>query len=395
MAEYLQKLPLYHQQEHAKHINAFAPGINKGLLFDRWFGGYDNNWQVDKLQAGGNSGVHPLSWLAGECGNRALLDRARERHLALVSHLGGSAISSELDWHMVTGTGEAHPLENGFRWHHGLSVPYLPASSIKGMLRAWLTCWDTDIFTREEIILLLGNERASDEVRIGDLILFDALPIDCPILTLDVMTPHAGDWYQKGSTKPNSPETVPADWQSPVPLTFLAVKQAKFVFSMAARSQQAQALLSKAIVALDEALSTLGIGAKTAAGYGVMRRITAERPDSGEQLLAKVQARRDQARQHLVRQRVVASLSPHQLLIHQMTERLDAQNSAAPALRDKHRESLNSEVGNLVNQALSEQWAPTERQALISMIREHSRWLNIAKKDKARERKALIAQLEV
>ena len=391
MAEYLQRLPLYQQQSHSKHINPFTPGINKGLLFDRWFGGYDANWKVDKLT---DNGAHPLSWLAGECGDKVMLERAQQRQLELVGQLAGAAITATLDWHMVTGTGEAHPLENGFRWHHGLAVPYLPASSLKGMLRAWLTCWDTEKFTQQEIALLLGNEQKSDVASVGNLILFDALPTECPTLTLDVMTPHCGDWYQNGATNPGQPDRVPADWQSPVPITFLAVKKATFLFSMASRNEQVQALLPQVQEALSDALCTLGIGAKTAAGYGVMSKIAKAEPTSGERLLAKAREKREESLRQLRKQQSMAAMTPNQLQVSQLTERLQAQNSADITLANKHKESLNSEVAAMVNQALTTPWSSEERQALILMVKEHSRWLQIANKDKSRERKALIAQLE-
>lgn len=218
MAEYLQRVPLYQSGLHTKeHIDLWGHDANKGLLFDRLFGGYDQSWKVDKLQRDKIKQTHPLDWLTGPCGNAAALESAKNRQLALISTLNGKAISCQLDWNMVTGTGEAHPLENGFRWHHTLGVPYLPASSIKGMLRAWLTTWASDIFSKEEITDLFGSDREQSEAHyMGTLIFFDALPLAPATLTLDVMTPHAGDWYEKGASQPGKPDTVPADWQSPV-----------------------------------------------------------------------------------------------------------------------------------------------------------------------------------
>ena len=90
----------------------------------------------------------------------------------------------------------------------------------------------------------------------------------------------------------------------------------------------------------------------------------------------------------------MAAMTPNQLQVSQLTERLQAQNSADITLANKHKESLNSEVAAMVNQALTTPWSSEERQALILMVKEHSRWLQIANKDKSRERKALIAQLE-
>jgi len=390
MAEYLQKLPLYQQDSHGKHINLRQSGINKGLLFERWFGGYDENWCADKKLTENNSSTHPLTWLTGFCGDKNVLLQARNRLSDLINHLKGTALTASLDWHMVTGTGEAHPLENGFRWHYGLAVPYLPASSIKGMLRTWLTCWDTDSFSKEEIIHLLGNEQESETAQIGNLLVFDAIPCEQPVLSLDVMAPHCGDWYQKGGSNPGTAETVPADWQSPNLITFLVVKKASFFFSVAARTPKAQQLLPKVMIALSEALSTLGIGAKTALGYGVMITEPEESSHSGIKLLDAAKKRREDA----LKKQIMASLPPNQLKILQLTNELVEYDKYNETQANKEKESKNSEIAELVNKALEEQWDVADRQALVTMIKKHSRWLHIANKVKLRERKLSIARLE-
>ncbi|WP_299791643.1 type III-B CRISPR module RAMP protein Cmr6 [uncultured Shewanella sp.] len=386
MAEYLQQLPLYHASEHARHINLFGKEINKGLLFDRWFGGYDTKWKVDKLSNNG-AGKHPLSWLEGECGNQASLERFRIKQLSLINQLDGSALSATLDWHMVTGTGEAHPLENGFLWHHNLATPYLPASSIKGMLRTWLTIWAPKTFTKEELLLLLGNERESDTSQIGNLILFDATPLNCPELTLDIMTPHCGDWYQQGATSPGKPNAVPADWQSPTPISFLAVKKANFLFSMAARDDKTRALLPRVNEALAEALSVLGIGAKTAVGYGLMQPIR-EGQFAAKNMLRdikqQVNERKEKRRNEIKRQ----SMSVNRLKVDDLEKCLQA------CIDNKAKENLNKGIAALVHCALDENWVSDERLALSQMIKVHSLWHKVKKKEKAKERKALLLQLE-
>lgn len=384
--KYLQRLPLYQSEQHKPHIE--LENANKGLLFDRWFGSYYKSdselvWEVDKEPRA----HHPLMILSGPCGDLRQLERARDRQLSLITALNGAAISCELDWNMVTGTGEPHPLENGFRWHYTLGVPYLPASSIKGMLRAWLSTWASDALTKEEVLHLFGNERESSKSRIGALHFFDALPIDQPHLTLDVITPHCGGWYEKGASHPGQPDTVPADWQSPVPITFLAIKKASFLFTLAARDEQALALLPKIMDQLADALLTLGIGAKTAQGYGIMRKKAASEPNSGERLLKNLQEKRQQQQAHQLRQMALAKMSDNQRRVAELEERICVRDDK------QFKEGFNNEIAELVNVALSEQWPSADRQALVTMIQSKSVWLQISKKDKARERKALLAQL--
>ena len=390
MAEYLQRVPLYQSGLHTKeHIDLWGHDANKGLLFDRLFGGYDQSWKVDKLQRDKIKQTHPLDWLTGPCGNAAALESAKNRQLALISTLNGKAISCQLDWNMVTGTGEAHPLENGFRWHHTLGVPYLPASSIKGMLRAWLTTWASDIFSKEEITDLFGSDREQSEAHyMGTLIFFDALPLAPATLTLDVMTPHAGDWYEKGASQPGKPDTVPADWQSPVPITFLAVKEATFLFTLAARNDASQSQLDKVMEQLADALTTLGIGAKTALGYGVMTKLEATQPQSGKRLLEELQEQRRQQQADRKRQLERANMSPNRIRMTELAERLGVREDK------QFKEGFNNEIADLVNTALRDSWSADERLALATLIEQRSVWTQISKKEKARERKSLLAQLK-
>ncbi|MEB6605840.1 type III-B CRISPR module RAMP protein Cmr6 [Aeromonas sanarellii] len=390
MAEYLQRVPLYQSALHTKEqIDLLGPHTNKGLIFERLFGGYDQSWKVDKLQRDKVKQTHPLDWLTGPCGNAAALETAKARQLALISALDGAAISCELDWNMVTGTGEAHPLENGFRWHHTLGVPYLPASSIKGMLRAWLTTWANDIFSKEEIIGLFGSDQETNDAhQMGALIFFDALPLTPATLTLDVMTPHAGDWYEKGASQPGKPDTVPADWQSPVPITFLAVKEATLLFTLAARNDASQSQLGKVMEQLADALAMLGIGAKTALGYGVMTKLETTQPQSGERLLGELQEKRRQQQADRKRQLERASMSPNQLSVAELADRLGVREDK------QFKEGFNNEIADLVNTALRDSWSADERFALATLIEQRSVWTQISKKEKARERKSLLAQLK-
>ena len=94
----------------------------------------------------------------------------------------------------LTGMGLSHPIENGFLWHHTLGVPYLPASSIKGMMRAWMRDWREE--DRDFVVRLFGSDDANAQSA-GSIIVFDALPVVTPELALEVITPHDGGWRIK------------------------------------------------------------------------------------------------------------------------------------------------------------------------------------------------------
>ncbi len=80
----------------------------------------------------------------------------------------------------------------------------------------------------------------------------------------DVMTPHFGDYYTSGGEQP------PHDADSPNPITFVTVAAGTtFAFAVGLRPNGDPAVGDQAVRWLQAALGELGIGAKTAAGYGV------------------------------------------------------------------------------------------------------------------------------
>jgi len=195
------------------------------------------------------------------CGDPGQLKEAQERYASLVRSCGGDVRVYRTTSRFVTGLGNEHPVENGFTWHHTLGTPYLPGSSVKGVLLYWVQHWLDAPLPSEEVNRLFGPEK--DEKAAGELIVFDALPVKPVQLEIEIMTPHYGEYYQDtGSGKP------PADWYSPVPIPYLTVaKDQLFIFGLAPRKDLA-ITLQQAFSWMDQALETIGAGAKTASGYG-------------------------------------------------------------------------------------------------------------------------------
>jgi|SRR5690554_591594 len=247
--------------------------VNKGLIFERFYDGYD-----DSFKDGKHSDTEQLRELIGSCGDANQIITAARRRYDLVKSLQGEHGVFSTDWHFVTGMGNSHPAENGFTWHHTLGTPYLPGSSVKGLLRGWMEAWvyegDDNKAKREAVVhAWFGRnakaEGSKDNGKAGDLIFFDAIPVEQPDVLLDIMTPHMGKWYEQGGDT-ITPESQPGDWHSPVPVNFLVTEKAKFLFAIAPRTEEAKAYVKEAMDYLKEALAWLGAGAKTAAGYGHM-----------------------------------------------------------------------------------------------------------------------------
>ena len=102
----------------------------------------------------------------------------------------------------------------------------------------------------------------------GEIVFFDAYPISLTvdgqgILELDVINPHYGEYYRG--------EEPPADWLSPNPVFFLAVRRGTVFHVLLAQRppcRPADNLLETVAGWVKQALKELGIGAKTRAGYG-------------------------------------------------------------------------------------------------------------------------------
>jgi CRISPR-associated protein Cmr6 len=247
--------------------------FHRGLWFERFFDRYDPSWKI--LEKGKEAYIKQVT---GPCGDRLELERHALRLAQRLQAIGGDYRGFHTDWHFATGLGNPHPVENGFLWHPTLGVPYLPGAAVKGLVRAWVEQWDESLDNKARKLRLrdwFGTEKKSDvPERAGNLIFFDALPIEPATLVLDVMTPHYGKWYEQGGDiqdPAKEPEKVPADWHDPVPVPFLVVRNAKFLFAIAPRRKEFRGEVQLALDALEKALEWLGAGAKTAVGYGRMK----------------------------------------------------------------------------------------------------------------------------
>jgi len=261
-------------------IRGLDPFCGNGGL---WFDKFCNTWQVSENQRGYGDQppgivsnwyscqVDKKSWLEkfmGMVGDEQQLAAFSERRSRFLKVLGVKPIELATESRFVTGLGRQHPIENGFAWHHVLGVPYLPGSSVKGIVRAWteLELVDTADLEADRILGMLKKDKGN----VGSVIFFDALPARPVMLEKDVMTPHYGPYYHNGE--------APGDWHSPTPIPFLVVAEGqRFMFAVAPSSRgladDCQKDCDTALEWLHAALEWLGAGAKTAVGYGRFTKI--------------------------------------------------------------------------------------------------------------------------
>ena len=240
--------PLYKSSEGAKFSTDANAGLWYDKLVDHWEG---NSW--DKAKA------NKLAWIKtvadpGPIGCPKLINEFATRLKRLAEQSAGRAFVLTTESRFVTGLGREHPVENGFAWHHTLGTPYLPGSSIKGLIRNWAEQWEWQ--TKAHVNSILGGPGS-----VGRVLVLDALPTQQPLLEADVMTPHYSDYYQKGD--------APGDWLSPTPIPFLVVATGTpFQFALVPNTPADAPHLATVEQWLRDALIWLGAGAKTSVGCG-------------------------------------------------------------------------------------------------------------------------------
>jgi CRISPR-associated protein Cmr6 len=247
--------PLYHEASQRLEWRGGHAGLWYDKFCDKWKDDWSGLGDEGKKEWVKNVTQRPV-------GDPDQLKAHTARFAGLLNAFGQTPLPYTLESDFVTGLGREHPVENGFAWHHTLGTPYLPGSSVKGLVRAWAQQWAGA--SKETLKRIFGSEDSNDKnLQVGSVVFLDAIPAKPVQLKADVMTPHYGPWYRG--------EAPPADWHSPVPVPFLVVEAGQtFLFGVIPRRQneEGRADCEQVKAWLKEALAWLGAGAKTAVGYG-------------------------------------------------------------------------------------------------------------------------------
>lgn len=260
----------------------FGLWYNKHIPLNDNFKACDGNGDKDNALSSYLAQYNKIKTFAGDLlekkhGSQADYLRCMERtHYAI-------EMRAKLVSPLVTGIGQQHPTEVSMVFDYTTGMPYIPASSVKGLVRFAYTLGllrdeaysGEEFYSKDENGVYLneektpikelfgwsgGNGKANVLDCRGGIVFLDAYPSSVPELHLDILNPHYPKYY-KG-------ESFPADNQDPNPVRFLTVKKGTtFVF---------RALVSKKIgnrpdtvrEAMVRALRDEGAGAKTATGYG-------------------------------------------------------------------------------------------------------------------------------
>ena len=272
----------------ARMVQRHRREANGGLLFDKYMklspSRFDQKMQQEILRFAAEDAKQ--SW------QRLTWERILDRHRALLRDLGARIFSATTASPLCLHLSRTGVVENaGIALHPVWGTPYIPGTALKGMARryasnVWKLRQPDPVQAQATIDAIFGYaaedgraEADRSDSAAGSVIFLEAWPVELQQIQLDIINTHYPHYYQG-----NDP---PGDWDEPQPVYFPAIPAGTpFLFAVAPRNPSVPAEhLDLASEWLREALSWLGVGAKTAAGYGRMttEQAIAPPPEAGSQ----------------------------------------------------------------------------------------------------------------
>lgn len=338
-----------------------------GHRFSLYYEGWNDDWRKPKsgavpmLNALRKLPEHSVKLLAAFCARQITAAELLGEQVLAVPCISTAPFA--------TGLGNEHPLENGFAFLMPYGLPYLAGSGVKGVIRKaaeelaggeWggTKGWDEDA-----IRALFGpgeEDRTSDtHPQQGALRFWDVLPVlHKNELSVEIMTPHHGEYYQQGKHGPHNSE-------NPNPISFLAVPaKSRFTFFVECNVallrdctlQQTWGNLLNA--AFEHAGKWLGFGAKTAVGYGRMSLDEKATEEAREKKIRQAHADRR------------ALFSPNLGRVEEFKEAFDARYKQLSGGKDNPNTAFHQKAQSLAREATG--WSHEEKLAAADAIEE---WL--------------------
>ncbi len=163
---------------------------------------------------------------------------------------------------LCIGMGRDSAIENGITLERNLGIPIIPSSSIKGVVRSYVTLYGTDE-EKSKINRYFGSDD-DDNPKSGEIDFLNAYMISGSLpYKIDIINNHFQDYYLEGE--------APNDWFSPNPVYFLRISEGKvFEFTILGKDEK---IVNEVQNLIEKAFKEVGIGGKTAVGYGRMIKV--------------------------------------------------------------------------------------------------------------------------
>jgi CRISPR-associated protein Cmr6 len=242
-----EKLP--HQVRYQKETHA-------GLWLDKYLG----NQSRDETESRRNL-IQEVSALPISTAYQTYFKRWEKR----LTEYGAKQRKAQVKGRMIVGLGSESIVETSISLHRTYGVPYIPGSALKGLAANYARLhldadWQK---SGKYYTIVFGNTDDSGYVTFFDALYIPDTGYKGLALYPDVITVHHPEYYQ-------GVQKVSSDSDSPIPVPFLSATGTYLIALAAPDLEQADAWISITFQVLENALKTLGIGAKTSSGYGRM-----------------------------------------------------------------------------------------------------------------------------
>ncbi|AQS56080.1 type III-B CRISPR module RAMP protein Cmr6 [Novibacillus thermophilus] len=215
-----------------------------------------------------------------------VFDKIRRRRYEALALMGDTSrvmiLHGTPSGRMVHGLGAGHVRETSITLHAVYGVPYIPGSSIKGIVQHWALQaffngkedrFKKALDERQQAALVM-NDLFGTQTSQGIIQFHDAFVRGNFFLKPDVITVHYGDYYQGNKPATDNMHTVPNGFYTVTDGIFEFILTQLYDIRGCASGLAAEQLLDIAATWLRLALTEFGIGAKTSSGYGFFRELT-------------------------------------------------------------------------------------------------------------------------
>ncbi|EPR26951.1 MULTISPECIES: type III-B CRISPR module RAMP protein Cmr6 [Geobacillus] len=270
----------------------------------------------------------------------------REQAMVEWAQTGGvKKLKARLSGRIVHGLGAGHVRETSLTIHPVYGLPYIPASSLKGLVRHWFIeayCEGDEkrLGEHEDGCAIFGIQDHKGQVQFYDIFLIDGLRLE-----KDVLAVHMKEYYEG--------KNAATDNQKPVPVSFWTVMAAEADIYLTAHGfrddEKTARLLEAASLYTKQALMEWGIGSKTSSGYG---RFSEVDDVTETEFLPMVQKERARLERRKIEQEMVerkrreeeerarlALLSPEERLVAEIERLTDSETD-----RQRSKDSLYQQV---------------------------------------------------
>lgn len=236
---------------------------------------------------------------------------------------------------LLIGTGSIHVLESTLTIHQIYGVPYIPASSIKGLVRNWVVQaffhgkdpfdkkFHEPLDEKQSIVKKIMVDLFGDEEHRGKAQFYDVFPSTDYDITPDVLTVHYPKYYQGKSDATDDQTVLPfsglqAIEASHYDVRFTVRRYKKERMQSSFSSEELMKILKTWVAKM---LLENGVGAKTSSGYGQFYKIE----DITSEFLRqyeKKQRKLEELRKQEEEEKRLLAMPPHERLM-EVIQQLD------------------------------------------------------------------------